>query len=92
MPFPSLQSGTGLLCLEQGISVLEVKNVLRDQLLKWQFQKIQSLVLDDRRISAKKIEETRAISRGREGYIIKEISDMRKLSAKWAPICLNAGQ
>jgi hypothetical protein len=33
----------------------------------------------------KKIAETLAIYRERVGYIIHEILDMRKLSAKWVP-------
>jgi hypothetical protein len=53
---------------------------------------IHSTILDDRRISAKKITETLAISWERVGYIIHEILDMRKLSAKWVPKCLNADQ
>jgi hypothetical protein len=53
---------------------------------------IHSMILDDGRISAKKIAETLAISRERVGYIIHEILDMRKLSDKWVPKCLNADQ
>jgi hypothetical protein len=34
--------------------------------------------------------ETLAITREGEGYNIYEILDMRKLSAKWVPKCLNA--
>jgi hypothetical protein len=41
-------------------------------------------------VSAKDIAETLAISRERVGYILHEILDMRKLSAKWVPKCLNA--
>jgi hypothetical protein len=40
------------------------------------------MILDDRRISDKKIAETLAISPERVGYNIHEILDMRKLSAK----------
>jgi hypothetical protein len=43
---------------------------------------IHSIILGDRRISAKKITETLAISRDRVGYIIREILDVRNLSAK----------
>jgi hypothetical protein len=50
------------------------------------------MILDDRGISAKKITETLAISRERAGYIIQEILDMRKLSAKWVPKWLNVDQ
>jgi hypothetical protein len=50
------------------------------------------MILDDRRISAKKIAGTLAISRERVGYIIHVILDMRKVSAKWVPRCINADQ
>jgi transposase len=46
---------------------------------------IHSMILDDRRISTKKIAETLAISKERVGYIIHEILEMRKLSAEWVP-------
>jgi hypothetical protein len=45
---------------------------------------IHSVILDDRRISARKIAETLAISRERVGDIIHDILDMRKL-LKWLP-------
>jgi histone-lysine N-methyltransferase SETMAR len=48
--------------------------------------------LDDQRISTTEITETLAISRERVGYIIPEILDMRKLSAKWVPKCFIAVQ
>jgi hypothetical protein len=50
------------------------------------------MILDERRTSAKKIAETLVISRERVGYIIHEILDMRKRSAKWVLKCLNADQ
>jgi len=53
---------------------------------------IHELILEDRRISAKSIAEQLAISRERVGSIINEDLDMRKLSAKWVPKCLNADQ
>jgi hypothetical protein len=55
---------------------------------------IHSTILDEQRISAKKIlvAETLTIARERVSYIVHEILDMRKLSAKWVPICLNADQ
>jgi transposase len=53
---------------------------------------VHSMILDDRKISAKKIAETLMISRERVGYIIHEILDMRKLSVKCVPKCLNADQ
>jgi len=53
---------------------------------------IHELILEDRRISAKSIAEQLGISRERDGSIIHEYLDMRKLSAKWVPKCLNADQ
>jgi hypothetical protein len=53
---------------------------------------VRSMILDDRRVSAKKIAEALARSQERIGYIFREISDTRKLSAKWVPKCLNAGR
>jgi hypothetical protein len=53
---------------------------------------IYSMILDDRRTSAKKIAGTLPISRERVGYIIHEILNMRKLSAKWVSKYLNAVQ
>ena len=51
---------------------------------------IHELILEDRRISAKSIAEQLDISSDRLGSIIHEDLDMRKLSAKWVPKCLNA--
>jgi len=53
---------------------------------------IHELILEDGRISAKSIAEQLGISREKVGCIIHEDSDMRKLSAKWVPKCLNADQ
>jgi len=53
---------------------------------------INELILEDRRISAKSIAEQLGISRERVGFIMHEDLDMRKLSAKWVPKCLNADQ
>jgi len=53
---------------------------------------IHELILEDRRISAKSIAEQLDISCKRNGSIIREDLDMRKLSAKWVPKCLNADQ
>lgn len=53
---------------------------------------IHELILEDRRISAKSIAEQLGISRERVGSIIHEDLDMRKLSAKWVPKCLNADE
>jgi len=50
---------------------------------------IHELIFEDRRISAKSIAEQLGISRERVGSIINEDLDMRKLSAKWVPKCLN---
>ena len=53
---------------------------------------IHELILEDRRISAKSTAEQLGISRERIGSIIQEDLDMRKLSAKWVPKCLDADQ
>jgi len=53
---------------------------------------INELILKDRRISAKSIAQQLGISHGRVGSVIHEDLDMRKLSAKWVPKCLNADQ
>ena len=53
---------------------------------------IHELILEDGRISAKSIAEQLGISRERVGSIIHENLNMRKLSAKWVPKCLNADQ
>jgi len=53
---------------------------------------IHELILQDHRISAMSIAEQLGISRERVGSIIHEDLDMRKLSAKWVPKCLNADQ
>jgi len=54
--------------------------------------KIHEVILEDRRISAKSIAEQLGISHERVGSIIHEDLDMRKLSAKSVPKCLNADQ
>ena len=53
---------------------------------------IHELILEDHLISAKSIAEQLGISRERVRSIIHEDLDMRKLSAKWVPKCLNADQ
>jgi histone-lysine N-methyltransferase SETMAR len=53
---------------------------------------IHDLILEDRRISVKKIVEILQISRERVSHVIRNILDMRKLSAKWIPKFLNADQ
>jgi len=50
------------------------------------------LILEDRRISSKSVAEHLGISREGIGFIIHEDLDMRKLSAKTVPKCLNADQ
>ena len=50
---------------------------------------IHELILEDRQISAKSIPEQLGISRERDGSIIHEDLDMRKLSAKWILKYLN---
>ena len=51
---------------------------------------IHELILEDRRISVKSIAERLGMSREWIRSIIHEDLDMRKLSAKWVPKCLNA--
>jgi len=51
---------------------------------------IHELILDDCRISDKSTAEKLGISRERVGSIIQEELDMRKLSPKLVPKCLNA--
>ena len=46
---------------------------------------IHELILEDRRISAKSIDEQLCTSRERVGFIVHEDLDMRKFSAKWVP-------
>jgi len=55
-------------------------------------EKIQELIFEDRRISAKSVAEQLGISREQVGSNIHEDLDMRKLSARWVPKCLNADQ
>ena len=52
--------------------------------------KIHELNLEYRRTSVKTIAEQLGISREWVGSFIHEDMDMRKLSAKWVPKCLNA--
>jgi len=53
---------------------------------------IHELNLEDRWISAKSIAEQLGISRERVGFIVHEDLDMRKLSVKLVPKCLNVDQ
>jgi len=53
---------------------------------------IHEPIVEHCRISAKSIAEQLGVSRERVGSIIHEDLDMRKLSAKWVPKCLNADQ
>jgi len=53
---------------------------------------IHELNLQDHRISAKSIAEQLGILHERVGSIINEDLNIRKLSAKWVPKCLNADQ
>jgi hypothetical protein len=53
---------------------------------------IRSMILDNTRIFTKKIAKTLAISQERVGCVIHKILDMRKLSGKWVPKCLNVDQ
>ena len=53
---------------------------------------IHEIILEDRPISAKSIAQQLGMSREGVGSIIHEDLDMRKISAKWVPKCLNADQ
>jgi hypothetical protein len=53
---------------------------------------IHELILEEHRISDKSIDEQLGISRERVGSIIYEDLDIRKLSGKLVPKCLNADQ
>ena len=53
---------------------------------------IHDKILEDQEISAKSVAEQLGISREQVGSIIHEDLDMRRLSAKWVPKCLNADQ
>jgi len=53
---------------------------------------IHELILEDHQISAKSIAEQLGISREWVGSIIHEDLDMRNLSTKWVPKCLNMDQ
>jgi hypothetical protein len=44
---------------------------------------IHSMILDDQRITTKKIEENLVITQKRVGYIIHKSLGLQKLSAKW---------
>jgi hypothetical protein len=48
------------------------------------------MILVDRRISSKETAETLETSFDRVGFIIHDVLDMRKLSAKWMPKGMNA--
>ena len=52
--------------------------------------KIHDIVLNDRRLKVREIIETVNISLGRGWYILHEVLDMRKLSARWVPRLLTA--
>jgi len=53
---------------------------------------INELILEDRLISSDSVAEQLGISREWVGSIIHKDYDIRKLSAKWVPKCLNADQ
>jgi len=53
---------------------------------------IHELILEDCQIVAKSVAEQLGISRAWVGSIIHEDLDMRKLSTKWVPKCLNMHQ
>eukprot|EP00106_Octopus_bimaculoides_P014955 XP_014782397.1 PREDICTED: uncharacterized protein LOC106877875 [Octopus bimaculoides] len=53
---------------------------------------VHIMILEECRISVKVIAETLGIFRERVDHIVHNIVDLRKLSAKWVPKCLNADQ
>jgi hypothetical protein len=53
---------------------------------------VDSIGLENRKISIEKIAETLAIFQERAGCIIHEILYMKRLSDKWVPKCFNAIQ
>lgn len=53
---------------------------------------IHSMIIDNWWIFTKNTAETLVITQERVGYIIQQIFDMRKLSAKWVPKGLDADQ
>jgi len=71
---------------------IETRAVMKTVTTKGIVDQIHELILEDRWISAKSIAEQLGISRERVGSIIRDDLDMRKLSAKWVPKCLNADQ
>ena len=68
---------------------IETRAVMKTVTTKGIVDQIHELILEGRRISAKSIAEQLDISRERVGSIIREDLEMRKLSAKWVPKCLN---
>jgi histone-lysine N-methyltransferase SETMAR len=55
-------------------------------------EQLHDMVLDDRRMKVREIAETIGISKEREGYILHEELDMKKLCARWVPRLLTADQ
>lgn len=53
---------------------------------------IHGMILEEHRISAKKMAETLKISQEHVKFISHDELDMRKLAVKWEPKCLNANQ
>jgi len=54
---------------------------------------VHDVVLDDRRIKAEtEIAETIGISKGRVGYILHKVLNMKKLCARWVPRLLTGDQ
>jgi len=73
-----------------------VLSVVLDEPKQWPpleiIDQIYEQILEDHRISAKSIAEQMGISCECVGSKDHEDLDMRKLSAKWVPKCLNADQ
>jgi len=55
-------------------------------------EQIHELILEDRQISPKLLAEQLGISREWVGSIVHEDLDIRKVSTKWVPKCLNVDQ
>jgi hypothetical protein len=58
----------------------------------WKYDTVHSMALADQRISTRNIAQTLDISRERVGFIIHDVLEMKKLSVKLVPKCLNANQ
>jgi len=53
---------------------------------------VHGMILEEHRISAKKMAQTLKISQEHVEFISHDELDMRKLAVKWVPKCLNVNQ